>query len=402
MTYALDEKNGFPVAASGNMRRLVALAGGMFAIGTDSFVIAPLLPRIAEDLGVGVGVAAQLVTVYALTYAISSPLVATLTSRWAPERALIVGLAIFIVSNIGAAFAPDFLTVLLARCLAGLGAAVFAPMASATAAGLVPSNRRGFALSILMMGLSAATALGAPIGTLIGSFASWRTVFLLIALLAVIVPWGIGRSGSASVEVARIPLRERLRPLRNPMVLTNLLTVFLVLAGLYVSYTYISLIFDRVTHGDGAVMALLQSVWGVAGIAGAVIAGRLTDRLGSRVVIKIMLTVAALNFALLPFTSAHLSSAIVAIVIWGICGWGFVVPQQHRLIDFAPRSAPILLALYAMAVYGGTSVSGVLGAVGLEFMDRHQLPFIGVALILAAIVVQEVSHRRFKDLSYVT
>ncbi len=402
MTYAIDEKNGLSVSASGNLTRLIALAGGMFAIGTDSFVIAPLLPRIAADLGVGVGLAAQLVTVYALTYAISSPLVATLTSRWAPERALTVGLAIFIVSNIAAAFAPDFLTLLLARCFAGLGAAVFAPMASATAAGLVPSNRRGFALSVLMMGLSAATALGAPIGTLIGTFASWRTVFLLVALLAVIAPWGIGRTGSAGVEVARPTLRERLRPLRNPMVLANLLTVFLVLAGLYVSYTYISIIFDRVTRGDGAVMALLQSVWGAAGIAGAVIAGRLTDRLGSRVVIMFMLSVAALNFALLPFTSAHLSSAIVAIVIWGICGWGFVVPQQHRLIDFAPRSAPILLALYAMAVYGGTAVSGVIGAVGLEFLDRHQLPFIGVALILAAIVVQEASHRRFKDLSCAT
>jgi len=401
MTSTADRQDRLSVPASG-LRRLIALAGGMFAIGTDSFVIAPLLPNVAADLGVGLGVAAQLVTVYALTYAISSPLVATLTSRWSADRALIVGLAIFVVSNIGAAIAPDFLTVLLARGFAGLGAAVFAPMASATAAGLVPANKRGFALSVLMMGLSAATALGAPIGTLIGSFASWRTVFLLVALLAVIVLCGIGRTASASVRAAKLPLRERLRPLRNPMVFTNLLTVFLALAGLYVSYTYISIIFDRATRGDGAVMALLLSIWGVAGIAGAVVAGRLTDRLGGRVVIKIMLAVAALNFLLLPYTGAHLSSAIVAMMIWGVCGWGFVVPQQHRLIEFAPQSAPILLALYAMSVYGGTSVSGVIGAAGLEFLDRHQLPFIGASLIFAAIVVQEVSHRRFRDLSYVT
>jgi len=402
MTSAIAVKNKAPVAAAGHRRQLVVLAAGMFAIGTDSFVIAPLLPHIAEDLGVGLGVAAQLVTVYALTYAIASPLVATLTSRWPVERALIAGLAIFTVANIGAALAPNFPLALVARIFAGLGAAVFAPMASATAANLVPPEKRGYALSILMMGLSSATALGAPIGTLIGSFASWRTVFLLIAMLAVIVPFGIGRTAPANLAAAKLPLRERLRPLQNPMVLTSLLTSFLVLAGLYVSYTYISVIFDRVTRGDGAVMALLQCIWGLAGIAGAMIAGRLTDRLGNGVVIKIMLVMAVLNFSLLPFTSAHLSSAIMAIVIWGICGWGFVVPQQHRLIGFAPQSAPILLALYAMAIYGGTSVSGVIGAVGLQFLDRHQLPLIGASLIFAGIIVEVLSRRGHKTLSYAT
>lgn len=399
MSSALVEGTG-TMAASAGRRKLFALAAGMFAIGTDSFVIAPLLPNIAADLDVGLGAAAQLVTIYALTYAVCSPLVATFTSRWPADRVLTVGLVVFALANIGAAYAPNFGLLLLARAVSGLGAAVFAPMASATAASLLPPKRRGYALAVLMMGLSSATAFGAPAGTLIGSFADWRAVFVLVAMLALVVPFGIGRGALPSTGTTAIPLRERLRPLQQPMVFSNLLTVFLVLAGLYVSYTYISVVFDRVTRGDGTIMALLQSLWGLSGIAGAAFAGRLTDRLGSRFVITLMLAIAVLNFSLLPLTSAHFASAVVAVVLWGICGWGFVVPQQHRLIEIAPTSGPILLALYAMAVYGGTSVSGVIGAIGLEFVDRHQLPLIGASLMLLALTVHEVSHRRLKAPSY--
>ena len=164
--------------------RLVLLAGGMFAIGTDAFVIAPLLVRIARDLDVGIAAAAQLITAYALAYALCSPFIATLTAHWRRERAVVTGLAIFVAANAAAAMAPDFAGVLVARAFAGLGAALFAPAASASAAGLAAVGQRARALSIMMIGLSSATALGSPLGTLIGTVLTWRAVFVLVALFA--------------------------------------------------------------------------------------------------------------------------------------------------------------------------------------------------------------------------
>ena len=141
----------------------------MFAIGTDAFVIAPLLARIARDLDIGIAAAAQLITAYALAYALCSPFVATLTAHWRRERAVVTGLAVFAGANVAAAMAPGFAAVLAARAFAGLGAALFAPAASASAASLAAADRRGRALSIMMIGLSSATALGSPLGTVIGT-----------------------------------------------------------------------------------------------------------------------------------------------------------------------------------------------------------------------------------------
>lgn len=387
-------------ASSAATPRLILLAAGMFAVGTDSFVIAPLLLFIARDFGVTIAAAAQLITAYALTYALCSPFVATLTAHWPRQRTMLAGLTIFVLANVGAAFAPGFANVLVARALAGLGAAIFAPVAAATATGLVAAGGRGRALSIMMIGLSSATALGAPLGTLVGSFADWRTVFLLVAALAATVGIAVTFSMRADAEVDGARLSERLRPLRDARVLSVLLTTFLVLTGLYVSYTYISVIFDRITGHGGARMALLQSIWGFAGIAGATMAGRLTDRWSGAAVVRLTLAVVILDFILMPLTSAHPAGAAAAMAVWGICGWGFVVPQQHRLIGLAPQSTPILLALYTMAVYAGTSASGVIGALALQVMDRHQLPLIGAGLILSGLAVDECSRRRDKGVSF--
>lgn len=382
-----------PSAAGPAGSRLVLLAAGMFAIGTDAFVIAPLLTHIAGDLGIGIGAAAQLITAYALTYALLSPFIATLTAHWQRERAVVMGLAIFVAANGAAALAPDFAAVLVARACAGLGAALFAPAASASATSLAGAGRRGRALSIMMIGLSSATAFGSPLGTLIGTVVSWRAVFVLVAGFAAVVAVAILACIRTGVEMDGASVGERLRPLREPSVGITLLVTFLVLTGLYVVYTYISVIFDRATGNDGVCMALLQSIWGFSGIIGATMAGRLTDRFGSGAVVLVMLSFLLLDFLLMPWTSALPLTAAAAMLVWGICGWGFAVPQQHRLIESAPRSASILLALYTMAVYGGTSASGIIGALALQVIEPHWLPLIGTVLILSGLVVDQFARR---------
>eukprot|EP01038_Epipyxis_sp_PR26KG_P002818 gene2818-3999_t len=78
-------------------RRLIVLAAGMFAIGTDSFVVAGILPQVAQSLGVSIGVAGQMVTLYALSYALLSPVIAATLAHWPRKRLLLAGLAVFVV-----------------------------------------------------------------------------------------------------------------------------------------------------------------------------------------------------------------------------------------------------------------------------------------------------------------
>jgi predicted MFS family arabinose efflux permease len=120
------------------------------------------------------------------------------------------------------------------------------------------------------------------------------------------------------------------------------------------------------------------------------------DRFKSRNIINAMLWLAIINFCALPWTSAHAFSTAVALTIWGICGWGLIVPQQHRLVQLSPGVAPLLLALNNTATYIGLACSGVLGGAVLESIGGQYLSLVAAALIAIAFLFAEAAHRCMK------
>jgi predicted MFS family arabinose efflux permease len=374
-------------------RRLIVLAAGMFAIGTDSFVVAGILPQVSKSLGVTVGVAGQMVTLYALSYALLSPVIAATAAHWPRKRLLLAGLAVFVVGNLLTAIAPTIEWVLASRLLAGLGAAMFSPTATATGASLVPPEKRANALAIVIAGLTSATALGSPMGTFIGGLGDWRSTMWFVTAV------GLAASVAVYIMLPNIPalpavtLRQRLAPLKDSRVVLTLLTTLAAYSGLFAVYTYIGVTLDRATGGKPDVLAGLLLMWGLAATVGNLAAGKLTDRFGSRTIIYGAIAISAIDFALLPFATAHYWSAAVAIIVWGVCGWGLLVPQQHRLISLSPGSAPLLLGLNSAALYIGVSAAGVVGAASITLLDRHQIGFVGAALLALAFIISQQADR---------
>src|SRR6185312_16688265 len=92
-------------------RRLLMLAMGMFAMGTDNFVVAGILPSVAEALNTSVSLAGQMVTVYALSFAILAPVMAALTGGWPRKALLVSALGIFVAGNAISAVATELNTV---------------------------------------------------------------------------------------------------------------------------------------------------------------------------------------------------------------------------------------------------------------------------------------------------
>jgi MFS transporter, DHA1 family, inner membrane transport protein len=376
---------------------LLVLALGAFAVGTDSYVVAGILSPVAQSFDVSIAAVGQFVTVYSFSYAVLSPVMATLTANWPRRRVFLAGLAVFIAGNILTATTPTFELALLSRAVAGLGGAMIVPTAGATAAALVAPERRGFALAIVLAGLTAAIALGAPIGTLISSFGGWRLTLWFVAALGALAAAGV------FIVLPHVPpspplrLRERLAPLGDARVVTTLATTFLVIFGAILIYTYASVIFDRATGGDGGRLAALVSIWGVTGTLGNVAGGSLIDRFGDRFVINFGVGVLALDFALMPWSGASFAGAAVALTLWAVWGFPLVVAQQHRLVGIAPALSPILLGLNASAVQLGISASAAAGALAMRWLSPHHLPLLGSALVLGGALTAELAHRLIRN-----
>jgi DHA1 family inner membrane transport protein len=375
-------------------RRLFVLALGMFALGTDSFVVAGLLLQISGSFTVGIGAAGQMTTVYAVTYALLAPVIAALAAQIPRKQLLLGGLVIFVIANLATAIAPTFGIALATRALAGLGAAMFGPTATGSATSIVAPERRGFAISVVIAGMTVSTALGAPIGTLIGGFGGWHSTMVFVAALAAVSGVGVLALLTQIPMPPPVSLSKRLAPLADARIGLTLATTFLFFSAAFTIYTYLSVVFGRAIGGNPALLSGFLVLWGTAGTISNLMVGRLVDSIGSRKVLITMLIIVIADFALLPWSSGHRWSAIPAIVIWGACGWGILVPQQHRMVTIAPSLAPIVLGLNNSATFLGTTAAGLIGAVGLQWVGGPRLGWIAAVLAAAALFVAELASRR--------
>ena len=258
-------------------RRLLVLALGMFALGTDSFVVAGVLPEIARGFDVSIGAAGQMTTVYAVTFAVLAPVIAALAAHIPRKQLLLAGLCVFVIANLATAVAPTFGVALATRALAGLGAAMFSPTATGSAAMIVPPERRGLALSVVIAGMTVSTALGAPMGTLIGGLGGWHWTMVFVAALAAVSGLGVLALLAHIPMSPAVPLSKRLAPLADARIGLTLSTTFLFFSGAFTIYTYFAVVFDRAIEGNPKLFSGLLVVWGAAGTR-LESSGRPTDR----------------------------------------------------------------------------------------------------------------------------
>ncbi|WP_242686999.1 MULTISPECIES: MFS transporter [unclassified Actinopolyspora] len=340
--------------------RLLVLAVGTFVVNTGSYLVAGVLPAIAGHIGVSVTVAGQLVTVHALTYAVSAPVLSTMVSRWERRRLLWFSLGLFVASNVATALAPDFATLTAARVLGAIGASLFTPTAVVIASDLVPLDRRGRAVSVVLSGLTLATVIGVPSGVLLNDVFGYQGLFWLVAALGVIASLAL-RVLPAVPAPPPIRLGERVGVLRNrPVVLVLAVSALASLAD-FAGYTYAAPMLEALTGVSAGTLGVLLFVYGAAGATGNVVVGRVTDRFGSSVGIVGSLLVLTAGLALLPLAGPSLAASAVLLALWGFGGWGIMPAVQHRLIALKPAMASVVIAFNSSAMYLGMGLGGVTG-----------------------------------------
>ena len=374
--------------------RVASLAIATFAVGTDAFVVAGILPEIAADLRVTVAQAGQLVTVFALASALLAPLLAAATGAWPRRRVLLATLGVFVLGNVATAVAPMFGLVLASRVLGAAGAALTTPTASATAAALVPASRRAKAIALATAGLTVATALGAPLGTAVGAALGWRGTLWFVAAVGVVAAGCVAALVPEPPRPPALTLRARLAPLDDRRVVGLVSTTLLLFVGVYVIYTYLSVIFAGATGSDGRLIAVLLLVLGVAGTAGNLLAGHLADRIGPRAVVGLAGAALVVIALLAVPAGSTLTAAVVLSALYGLAAFSITTPQQHRLISLRPSGAPLLLSLNASFLYLAISVAGGIGGAAIAWLGSGWLGAVAAVFLLLGLGASELAHRR--------
>jgi predicted MFS family arabinose efflux permease len=378
------------------------LAVGTFAVGTEGFMLGGILPRVASDLHTTAAMTGQLVTVFAFTYAISSPVLTALSGHF-NRRALLIGaMLLFALANIGAAAAPGYWSLMAARAVLAMTAGLYTPGANALAGALVPTAQRGKAIAIVNGGLTVAIALGVPLGIVLASVVSWRVTFVFVAVLGVLAALGlfIGLHRSTGAHLPVASLRERFAVMRRHDLLAVMATTLLWAMGAYTVYTYFAVYLETFAGLHGQAVGWMLFLWGVSAGVGVALGGSAADRFGPYRVIVPALATGAFVFVVLSAVAHGLSAGMavgtvgVAVVVWGLSHWAFYPAQQVRLMRLAGLSeAPVALSMNASFMQLGFSFGAVTGSAALVRLGPANLGFVGAVLVLLALAVTLVRMR---------
>ncbi|HVW93468.1 MAG TPA: MFS transporter [Devosia sp.] len=369
---------------------LFALFFAAFGIGTNEFVIAGLLPDVAGDLGITIPDAGYLITLYALGIAIGGPLTAMALGRFERKRTLLVLVAVFVIGQAACALAPNFAALAAVRVVLAFAHGAFFGVAAIVAIGLVPPERRGSAVALLLAGITVANILGVPAGTAIGNTFGWRATFWAVGILVLLGWLGLAIAVPTMRQAASAPrprLAQEVGVLGRQAVFMSFAVIVVAMIGQFSLFTYIAPLLTEVTGvAEGAVPWLLL-LFGLGSTVGVLLGGRLADwRL-----MPTLLAVLLLNAAIYAVIALVIRAPIpmgIAIFVWGGLAFGFGAPAQARIlratVDAPNLASPLVPAAFNVGIALGATIGSLVLDHGFGYTS---LPWIGVVVSLLALVI---------------
>lgn len=370
---------------------LFAMSIGSFGIGAAEFVVMGILPAIAAAEHVSLASAGTLVTAYAVGVVIGAPLLTVATTRFSRKRLLIAFMAFFAGANLLTAFAPTFEVLLASRFIAGLPHGAYFGVAAVVGASLVPFDRRARAVSAVMVGLPIATVVGVPLSALAVDLITWRLVFVVIALIAVITMIAIELSvQDTGGMVHKTDAAAEIRALRSSRVVLTLLTGMIGFGGMFACYTYLTPLLSEETGFGSFAIACTLVVFGAGMTLGNVAGGQVADRFPLRGMVASFASIGSV-LLLMSFTVA--SPVMAVLCVFGVAfASSTASPILARLLLDGAEKAPSLASSLHHSAFNVANANGAwLGGVVLGAGLGLTAPLlVGVVLSTAGLLLSFV------------
>ncbi|MGW0463011.1 Cmx/CmrA family chloramphenicol efflux MFS transporter [Streptomyces tendae] len=376
---------------------LYLLAVAVCAMGTSEFMLAGLVPDIASDLGVGVGTAGTLTSAFAIGMVVGAPLVAALARSWPRRAGLLAFVLAFAAAHAVGALTTSFPVLVATRVVAALANAGFLAVALTAAAALVPADRKGRALAVLLSGTTVATVAGVPGGALLGTLLGWRATFWAVALLCLPAALGVlagipaGRVRDAAAEGPSLSVE--LAQLRTGRLLLVMLLGALVNASTFAGFTFLApVVTDTAGLGELWVSVALV-LFGAGSFVGVTVAGRLSDRRPAAV-LAVGGPLLLIGWPALAVLADRPVALLTVVFVQGALSFALGSTLIARVL-YEAAGAPTMAGSYATAALNVGAVVGPLVAAGTLGTTSGDLgPLWASGFLVAVALLVAFSSRR--------
>ena len=346
-------------------------------------MVSPILPSYAESFQVSYTLVGFVVSSFAITRMVIDIPAGLLSSRFDKKKIMISGLVILSTSSIVAGLAPNYITLVIARMIEGVGSALYVTTATVFLAQISGEEKRGQWMSLYMGMLLLGAVFGPTFGGIIADtydihapFFAYAIITGLAVIPTLVLPKLTNSGNVSSTLELRGILRDMRQVLSNPsflLVTFAVFTMFLLRTG--VRSTLVPLFAANNLGMDLSAIGLVLTIGAITSAITIVPMGRISDRIGRKIPLAICLVLTAGVVLLIPF-SMDLLTLSIAIAIYGAV-IGLSGPGAAYVTDVSPQDKlEISMGLYRMI----SDFGFVVGPLLLGFLaDMTATPVVGAS-----------------------
>lgn len=376
-------------------KRVYFLATIAFVVGMVELIIGGILDLVAFDLGVSLGRAGLLITIFALVFGISGPVLLFLIGEADRKRVTIISLVVFFIGNIVAILSTSYSVLLLSRVISAASGSLLTVLCLTLAATISKPAYRGRAIGLVVMGISGSIVLGLPIGVSMGQAFGWRSPFILIAILTIILMIGVWVYFGKVKTNPPIPFKQQIKALQDKKVFFAHLTTFFFMAGHFTLYGFLTPFVIATMGFEGMMITVVYFVYGAAAVCGGGLAGIAADKFGTRQTLLAVIVLLIACLLIIPHTTAVLFWFLL--IIWGIISWSITPPIQTHLVQLAPETSDIQQSLNNAALHLGIALGTFVGSFVVDQLSVEQNAIIGASFVIVSLGTALVSLKKERE-----
>ena len=355
----------------------------MFVIGTDTFLVSPLLPTLTRYYGITTSLSGFIVSAYAIGYMLSALLIGPISDRHDRKKILVGGLVVFTVATASCGLANTFAWMLITRFVAGIAAATAGPQIWAAIPVLFPRQQVVKVMGYATAGLAVAQIVGVPLGSYLAVW-SWRFRFFFVGAIALILTLLVMRLMPSLNDAKAAPASESIyrQLIGNHPVMKLLAAYLLFQTANFCGFAFIGTWFAKSFNlSVGAIGSFILLI-GVGQFVGSLLGSRLVTWLGQPHAFLLEFILFIIGYVVLPFANSPLAATIILALIYTI-GGALLPLFMSTLQEHAGTARSTISALANAVMYLGEAIGGVIGGV----LIKQFAGFSGIATFTAVVAV---------------
>ncbi len=364
-----------------------AIMLGLFGLYTLEFGVVGILPVIVDRFGITVAQAGMLMGVFALVITFLGPFLVLGASRFDRKRVLIGALFGFSVCSALSAWAPNFPSLLALRIVPALLHPIFFSTAFTVAASLYPKERASHAMAQAFVGTSLGLVFGVPATTWVAAHVSYEASFLFCSATTVIAGIGLMLMLPSQGRPVALSFGHQLAVLRKPALWLNIIATVLIFTAMFSVYSYAAEYLKTVTGMDATTISVVLVIFGVGGVAGNLMAGRLLGRSLLGTTLAYPLALMAAYLVLYFCGEASLGVMVFVALLWGATHTSGMLITQVWLTSVATEAPAFATSLFVSAGNAGVVLGSSVGGLFINLLGVKDIISCGLLFCLLSVLV---------------